>query len=89
MMIMNYREKLVSLRAAEARQAKQELMQNIFNVSSKIDSCNSVKELQELRVFATQVINRLKGLRADLQPFGLWKKEDEEYLNSYIFFWAE
>lgn len=89
MLILNYSEKLLSLRAAEARECKKELMQYIYCISSKIDSCNSVKELQELKIFATQAINRLKGLRADLQPFGLWKQEDEEFINSYLSFWAE
>lgn len=89
MLTYNYKEKLFSLRVAEAKQKKKELMDNLYSISSKIDSCNSVKELQKLRIFATQAIQRLQGLRADLQPFGLWRKEDDEFLSSYVSFWAE
>ena len=89
MLLMNYKEKLISLRAAEARETKKELMDKIYSISEKINSCESVKDLQELKIFATQAIHRLQGLRADLQPFGLWKREDEEYFNSYVSFWSE
>lgn len=86
---MNYIEKLKCLRAQEAREAKKVLADEIKSVNEKINSCNSVKELQELKQQATQTLKRFEGLKKDLQPFGLWSLDDRNKLDDWNSFWAE
>lgn len=86
---MDYKSKMICLRANEVREAKQLLIAEIKAVSDKIDSCNSIAELQELKQQATQTLKRFEGLRKDLQPFGLWSSDNEESLQRWVDFWAE
>lgn len=86
---MDYKSKMICLRAQEAREAKKVLADEIKNVNEKINSCNSVKELQELKREATQTLKRFENLKKDLQPFGLWSLDDRNKLEEWNSLWAE
>ena len=87
--MLTYKDKERLLRAKEAREAKQTLADEMEVVSKQVNSCNSISELRELKNQASQILQRFNGLKKDLQPFGLWSKDDQEGLQRWAFFWAE